>query len=88
MRQLITDARNISHIVNNTEILTMLEAVITTVEKKMVFIGAGLVNEQFLETFRFSMTIQAAKELRDHLDDWILDAEEEHERVKLERKKD
>ena len=80
MRQLASDARNIRHCVagdmedGSPKVITLIEAVITVMTKEMSFSGTGMVQVEKLETLRFEMSINAAKQLRDDIDKWITDA--------------
>ena len=77
MRQLAADARNIRHCIVDGEIRTLIEAVITVMGKEMSFVGTGMVQQETLETLRFEMGLKGAKQLRDDIDGWIKEAEEE-----------
>ena len=84
MRQLACDARNIRHCVidddeGNKTIMTLIEAVITVMTKQMEFSGAGMIQQESLETIRFEMGLKSAQKFRDDIDQWIQDALKERE---------
>lgn len=87
MRQLAADARNIRHCVSgmnedgSSEVTTFIEAVITVMTKQMAFSGAGIIQQEALETLRFEMCIESAEKLRDDIGKWIDDAKKERKNL-------
>jgi len=83
--ELVSDARNISHVVRGggTELITFIEAIVTTANRKITIGTTGHVVTEEFETLRFFMSIASAKVFRDDIDKWIESAEEEHARLTL-----
>ncbi len=82
MQQLVADARNISHCVvdgdhEERDVVTLIEAVLTVMNRNMRFIGNGMMQEETLETLRFQTTIQGAERLQADIGKWVEDAKRE-----------
>lgn len=77
MRQLAVTARNLRHCIVEGEAVPLIEAVITLIGKEMAFSGTSIVHQETLETIRFEMGIEGARQFRDSIDGWIKDAEAE-----------
>ena len=82
MRQLVCDARNISHVIATTDdgekkIVTNIEAVLTVQTRQREFLGPAIIQRDALETIRFEMSVEAAAVLREDIGKWIETAKEE-----------
>lgn len=91
MKQVAQFARNIVHSIGllrnevekGEQIITQIEAIVTTVEKTTDFHGPDLASVEKCETFRFWLHLEAAKHFRGILDEWIKDAEAERARLRF-----
>lgn len=83
MQALICTARNISHIVRDDgeakKLESCIEAVLTTYEKEMDFVGGGIVNTERTKTTRFAMTPEGARNFAESLNRWADEADAESE---------
>lgn len=91
MTELVCVARNIWHQIRPgedggpPEIVPIIEAVLHLSRRTGEYRGIGLSMIERIETIRFSMTLEAARKLRDNLDDWIDAAEDESQSMTLRR---
>lgn len=86
MQELIVTARNIRVFLLDDKdakkpIRPEIEAVLTTLERKIEFIGAGLSNTEKTETIRFIMSPEAARTFAKSLEEWADEAEEKAEKI-------
>jgi hypothetical protein len=88
MEQLICTARNIRVFLceededkKTSPVRPEIEAVLTTMDRTIQFVGAGLSNTEQTKTIRFTMSPEGARKLAQSLNEWADEAEEKAEKI-------
>lgn len=86
MEQLIITARNIRvHLPDNDKervVEPEIEAVLTTMERSIEFVGASYANVEKMRTIRFTLNPEAARKFAQSLNEWAQDAEDKADEIK------
>lgn len=83
MQELIVTARNIRVFLFDEEntVRPEIEAVLTTMERSVQFVGAGLSNTEKTNTIRFLLTPESARKFATSLNEWADEAEDKAEKI-------
>lgn len=81
MQTLMATARNLRVIFDGPEMEAEIEAVLGVYCKHFEFAGAGLVQNERLETLRFRMNPEGARLFAQKLNEWADEAEEKLEKL-------